>query len=600
MNPQQLPPEDDNVELEAIARNGIEGNEIAKETAMNTEASAFKLNEIGQNTEAGVLQQIKTTDATERVAENTNPDKPRRVVMDSHNEFTKLLWEALRGEQGKDGERGPAGERGPKGDRGDAGPQGPAGRDASMVGPQGPKGEKGPKGDLGPMGPAGKQGPAGPAGKDGKDGKDAPIPEAGKDYFTDKDLAKIATELKDEMLPEMVAGARSAVASKTYSVDELSGMGDATTGQVPTKQSDGTWAPSTPAGSDDMTKVVYDTDDDGVVDVAASVEGISGASNNEFYGKNGSGTIGFHPVSATVTALDDVGDVTITTIASGELLKWNGSAWVNNTLAEGDIQGVLTEGAFVDGDKTKLDGIEASADVTDTTNVTAAGALMDSELTSITDVKALNQSVVSGASPTFSTTNMTDATNKRFMSDAQEAVLDATSGTNTGDEAAASTTVAGVVELATDAETTTGTATNRAITPANLASQNFLQNVSEDTTPQLGGELDCGANSIGFTMQTATGDGTTTVDWGNGNHIDFTFGAFNETFTFTAPAKPGVYTMSLKQDSVGSRTATWPASVKWPAGTAPTLTTTATTGYDIISFRYDGTNYYGVSTLNFS
>ena len=36
-----------------------------------------------------------------------------------------------------------------------------------------------------------------------------------------------------------------------------------------------------------------------------------------------------------------------------------------------------SEGAFADGDKTKLDGIEASADVTDTTNVTAAGALLD-------------------------------------------------------------------------------------------------------------------------------------------------------------------------------------------------------------------------------
>lgn len=127
-----------------------------------------------------------------------------------------------------------------------------------------------------------------------------------------------------------------------------------------------------------------------------------------------------------------------------------------------------------------------------------------------------------------------------------------------------------------------------------------LADVVDDTTPTLGGELDAGANSIGFTMQTATGDGTTTIDWGLGNHMDFTFGAFNETFTFTAPAKSGVYTMSLLQDGTGSRTATWPASVKWPAGTAPTLTTTATTGYDIISFRFDGTNYYGVSTLDFS
>jgi hypothetical protein len=49
-----------------------------------------------------------------------------------------------------------------------------------------------------------------------------------------------------------------------------------------------------------------------------------------------------------------------------------------------------TEGAFVDGDKTKLDGIEASADVTDTANVEAAGALMDSEVTNLAQVKAFN------------------------------------------------------------------------------------------------------------------------------------------------------------------------------------------------------------------
>ena len=47
-----------------------------------------------------------------------------------------------------------------------------------------------------------------------------------------------------------------------------------------------------------------------------------------------------------------------------------------------------------------INGIEANADVTDTANV-HAGALMDSELTSIANVKALNQSVISGASPTF-------------------------------------------------------------------------------------------------------------------------------------------------------------------------------------------------------
>ena len=83
-----------------------------------------------------------------------------------------------------------------------------------------------------------------------------------------------------------------------------------------------------------------------------------------------------------------------------------------------------TDNNFTTTLKNKLDGIEGSADVTDSTNVTAAGALMDSECTSLSDVKALNQSVVSGASPNFSTANMSDATDKRFMSNAQEVKLD--------------------------------------------------------------------------------------------------------------------------------------------------------------------------------
>ena len=83
-----------------------------------------------------------------------------------------------------------------------------------------------------------------------------------------------------------------------------------------------------------------------------------------------------------------------------------------------------TDENFTTADHSKLDGIEASADVTDTANVTSAGALMDSELASIADVKALDQSVIAGASPNFVTTNMTDASDKRFMTDAQETKLD--------------------------------------------------------------------------------------------------------------------------------------------------------------------------------
>ena len=48
--------------------------------------------------------------------------------------------------------------------------------------------------------------------------------------------------------------------------------------------------------------------------------------------------------------------------------------------------------AFTDAQFTKLAGIEASADVTDTANVTSAGALMDSEVANLAQVKAFDSS----------------------------------------------------------------------------------------------------------------------------------------------------------------------------------------------------------------
>ena len=100
-------------------------------------------------------------------------------------------------------------------------------------------------------------------------------------------------------------------------------------------------------------------------------------------------------------------------------------------------------------------------------------------------------------------------------------------------------------------------------------------------------------------VQTALGDLTTTVVWGSGNVMYFTFGAYNETFIFTAP--PGVANLYLvlKQDGTGSRTATWPGTVLWPGNVAPTLTTTAA-AVDIVTLLWDGTSYHGLFNGNFS
>jgi hypothetical protein len=73
------------------------------------------------------------------------------------------------------------------------------------------------------------------------------------------------------------------------------------------------------------------------------------------------------------------------------------------------------------------------------------------------------------------------------------------------------------------------------------------------------------------------------------------------TFTFPTAAAGKSFTLELVQDATGSRTATWPGTVKWPAGTAPTLTTTATKRDFLTFVCSDGTNWIGfASGLNYA
>jgi len=100
----------------------------------------------------------------------------------------------------------------------------------------------------------------------------------------------------------------------------------------------------------------------------------------------GAWEIGLGTYTASGTTLSR----SLTESSTGSLLNLSGGAIVFVSAAGVDIQQPPSEGAFVDGDKTKLDGIEAGADVTDTANVTAAGALMDSEVTNLAAVKAFD------------------------------------------------------------------------------------------------------------------------------------------------------------------------------------------------------------------
>jgi len=93
----------------------------------------------------------------------------------------------------------------------------------------------------------------------------------------------------------------------------------------------------------------------------------------------------------------------------------------------------------------------------------------------------------------------------------------------------------------------------------------------------------------------ATGS-TLQLDFANALLFDITLTA-NATFTFVN-ASPGVYIIKLTQGGSGSYTVTFPSSVKWAGGSAPTLTTTVG-AWDYITLIYDGTYFSATSTLNF-
>jgi hypothetical protein len=114
-----------------------------------------------------------------------------------------------------------------------------------------------------------------------------------------------------------------------------------------------------------------------------------------------------------------------------------------------------------------------------------------------------------------------------------------------------------------------------------------------DTQTLTNKTIEAGTFTNGYTEETVTANTSTayTVDLANGSVQILTLTG-NCTFTFpTATAGKG-FTMLLKQDGTGSRTVTWPSSVKWPASTAPTITSTASKG-DKFVFVGDGTYWWG-------
>tara|TARA_R110002167_G_C12702170_1_gene653692 strand:- start:5849 stop:6820 length:972 start_codon:yes stop_codon:yes gene_type:complete len=253
--------------------------------------------------------------------------------------------------------------------------------------------------------------------------------------------------------------------------------------------------------------------------------------------------------------------------STGALLNLSGSAIVFVTAAAEDIQQPPAEGAFANGDKTKLDGIEASADVTDPTNVTAAGALMDSEVTNLAQVKA------------FDSTDYATSTQGTTADSAVQPADLATVAT-TG----AYSDLSGLPTL--------GTAAATDATAYATASQG---STADAALPKTGGAMTGDIVVKGVTETNFALSGTTpAIDPTNGTIQTWTLsGASTPTFAAGWSANEGI-TMMINDGSASA--ITWPA-MQWAGGSAPTL---PTTGYGVVTIWKEGSVYYGVSAGDMS
>lgn len=140
------------------------------------------------------------------------------------------------------------------------------------------------------------------------------------------------------------------------------------------------------------------------------------------------------------------------------------------------------------------------------------------------------------------------------------------------------------------AETLTGTTLASNVVTSSLTSVGTLTGLT------VSGSTAFGTNYT-ETRSNVTAVTSTTLDCATGNIFNITMSASITTLSFSnIPAAGRVYNMTLfvNQDATGSRTITWPAAVRWPSGTAPTLTTTANKTDILNLVTHDGgTTWYG-------
>jgi len=277
------------------------------------------------------------------------------------------------------------------------------------------------------------------------------------------------------------------------------------------------------------------------------------------------------------TTLNNVGDVTITSNSNGELIKWNGSAWINNTLAEAGIAPVASP--TLTGDVT-LTGAASNAvwDASDNALEFADNAWV--KFGTGADLAIYHDSNNSYIHD--SGTGMLVVRSNHFRVNS----ADNTEILFQGEENGAVTLYhnsASKIATSASGVTVTGTV---AMTGGPAAGIDTTQTF----TKAQRGEI--------VTLSSAS---TVTIDMATSNNFYIVLG---HNVTFANPSnriKGQSGSIIISQDSTGGRTVSWGSNWDFIGGTAPTFTTTAnaTDRIDYIVRENNG-GIHAVFTANYS
>ena len=295
---------------------------------------------------------------------------------------------------------------------------------------------------------------------------------------------------------------------------------------------------------------------------------------------------------------------------TANLTEWQNSA--GTVLASISSSGNLTAtnlSGTNTGDQTNITGNAATVTtnanltghVTSVGNATTLGSFTSAQLaTALTDETGSGANVFA-TSPTLVTPVLGTPSSGTLTSCTGLPIVAGTTGTLTvARGGSGATTLTGIVKG-------NGTGAFTAVTaPTGAIVGTTDTQTLTGKTITMAGTLTCanqnivGVKSATFNSEVNDGNSGTadTIDWGAGNNHKSTMTG-NCTYTFTAPAGPASLVLKLVQDATGSRLATFPGTVKWSGGTAPTLTATASRT-DIVTFYYDGTNYFGAIVKDFN